>query len=284
MRRAALGIIPFILPIMIVADASGQSPTASGRIATLPADSVTEASGVTASRKHPGVFWTHGDSGNDSFLYAFDRSGSVLSKVEVKGAPNLDWEDIAIDSNGQLYIGDIGDGGHYAVRNIYILDEPDPRNPPAEPVAVKRTLAFRHPDGKRFDMEALFFHGKSLYIIAKSKLPGSKLFRVRDSGNPEVELELVASLPVHLATGADASADGKRLVICTYHGLWVFPINGSEDVVDVKGMKVVAFRTTARVEGCTFDGPDVLLIDEQGNHLLRVASADIERESRLDLE
>src|SRR4051794_6987818 len=40
---------------------------------------ITESSGLAASRKHPGVFWTHNDSGNGPYIFAITRDGHLLA-------------------------------------------------------------------------------------------------------------------------------------------------------------------------------------------------------------
>lgn len=83
------------------------------RFASINDKSISESSGVAASRRTDGVFWTHNDSGGGARLYAFDRQGNQRGAWQVTGATNRDWEDIAatINANGdaQLYIADIGD-------------------------------------------------------------------------------------------------------------------------------------------------------------------------------
>src|SRR6266513_4076585 len=61
--------------------------------------SCSESSGVIASRKHPGVYWTHCDSGNDPSIYAITREGKFLAEYQLN-VQNRDWEDIAIDDDG----------------------------------------------------------------------------------------------------------------------------------------------------------------------------------------
>ena len=41
---------------------------------------INEASGIVASRKNPGVLWTHNDSGNDAKIYAISTSGETLGE------------------------------------------------------------------------------------------------------------------------------------------------------------------------------------------------------------
>ena len=85
-----------------------------------------EASGIVKSRRHPGIFWVHNDSGNPPALFAIRRDGTVVREFRLE-VPNVDWEDIAIDDEGHLYLGDIGNnGGLLALRAVYRIDEPDP--------------------------------------------------------------------------------------------------------------------------------------------------------------
>jgi hypothetical protein len=65
-------------------------------VARLENRAVTESSGIVASRKNPGIYWTHNDSGDGAYLYAFDREGRDRGRWTVRGATAIDWEDIAI--------------------------------------------------------------------------------------------------------------------------------------------------------------------------------------------
>src|SRR5438105_2218254 len=91
---------------------------------------ITESSGIVASRQYPGVFWTHNDGGGfkKQVLYGITRSGKLAGEFRVTGALLHDWEDIAIDNEHHLFVGDIGNNNaareHLAV---YELDEPDPK-------------------------------------------------------------------------------------------------------------------------------------------------------------
>src|SRR5262245_4848047 len=69
---------------------------------------VREPSGIIASRTHADIFWAHGDSGRAAKIYAVDRQGALIAALEVSDVDNVDWEDIAIDDQNNLWIGDIG--------------------------------------------------------------------------------------------------------------------------------------------------------------------------------
>src|SRR5437867_13285675 len=71
---------------------------------------LTESSGVVASRQFPGVLWTHNDGGGagKQVLYAITREGKSLHEFLIVDVRLHDWEDIAIDNENHLFIGDLG--------------------------------------------------------------------------------------------------------------------------------------------------------------------------------
>ena len=71
-------------------------------------EEIRESSGVAVSANYPGVFWTLNDSGNPARIYATRLDGEVIQAFDVSGAENYDWEAMAIDDKGQLWIGEIG--------------------------------------------------------------------------------------------------------------------------------------------------------------------------------
>ena len=66
------------------------------RAAQLEERAVRESSGIAASRRNAGLYWTHNDSGDGPFLYAFDRAGTKRGVWRVAGAKSDDWEDLAV--------------------------------------------------------------------------------------------------------------------------------------------------------------------------------------------
>src|SRR4051812_47593093 len=71
-------LLPTLLLLScLAADAPQKQITLLGHIDYKPC---SESSGVIASRKHSGVFWTHCDSGNDASIYAITREGKFLAE------------------------------------------------------------------------------------------------------------------------------------------------------------------------------------------------------------
>ena len=188
---------------------------------------VRESSGIVQSRKDPGVFWTHNDGGNPSRIYAIDRVGKTLAAFDVDVA-NRDWEDIAADEDGHLYIAETGNNTR-AFRQIavYQIDEPDIEST-VRKVGVKKAFQLRFPNGP-FDVESLFVSGEHGYLISKNR-DGSQAGVYRFSLMAEAEysvLEHVVNLPIRMpCTAADMSADGSRLVVQTITGPYLFNLAG----------------------------------------------------------
>lgn len=192
---------------------------------------VDESSGLAASRRTPGVFWTHNDSGGDPTIFAVDSAGRLLGVVRVTGAENRDWEDLAVGpcpAGSCLYVGDIGDN---AARRrdveVYRVPEPAPGDAATAPAEIFR---LRYPGGPR-DAESLFvLPDGGLYLVNKGRGEPVELFRAPQPlrAGPAQPLTRVAELSareptrLNMVTGAAATSDGRWVAIRTYTGLHLF--------------------------------------------------------------
>lgn len=208
---------------------------------------VTEASGIVESRRNPGVFYVHNDSGDSARFFAIGRDGSTRFVVNVRNAKNVDWEDIAAcrDAAGKpvVFLGDIGDNDRRrkSVTIYEVFDPPAPRGKPVSQVSVAaRAIPFRYPDGPH-DAETLMAEprARALYVVTKSwKGEPAEVFQL----NPDAkgtqtartigEMRFSDGLPVYpdMATGGDISPDGSRLVVRTYQCGYEWTIQKGESV------------------------------------------------------
>lgn len=197
---------------------------------------IKESSGLAVSKCQPDVFWTHNDSGDDAFIFAFNGKGEKLGTWKVAGAKAFDWEDIAQikDANGEclLYIGDIGNNtrsrGEFT---IYRVREPkiSPENKSStkkNPLATdaSEAIKFEYP-GARRDAETLMVHPASgdVYILSKSMSGASAVYKLKSNFDLSKTNKLekladftVPAIPNGFLTGGDISPDGRRVVICDY--------------------------------------------------------------------
>ena len=206
-------------------------------LGNLEDNEIDESSGIVASRANPGLFWTHNDSGDEAFVYAFDRRGAKRGVWKVTGAEAVDWEDIAIGSGAKagtpyLYLGDIGDNdGKRAEIVVYRVAEPtinadDASSSKRRPRLTERAeaLRFRYPDG-RHDAETLMIHPTTgdLYIISKIRFSAASVYKAAAplQAGSVTTLKLLGKIKVPsvmggMLTGGDISPDGRRVALCDY--------------------------------------------------------------------
>ena len=259
-------------------------------LADLEDRAINESSGIVASRRNPDLFWTHNDSGDGPFIYAFDRKGKNRGRWRVANAQAIDWEDIAAGPGPQpgipyLYIGDIGD--NYSRREyvtVYRVAEPDitaeNSSSPANRIhATEAAEAFRlkYPDGKH-DAETLMVHPTTgdLYIITKTFNSESGIYKLKApltsaSANTLVRLGKIGTpgLVGGLMTGGDISPDGRRVVLCDYFNAYemVLPDNAASDFDQIWKQPLATIKLGPRQQGqgvCyRLDGQAILATSEK---------------------
>lgn len=209
-------------------------------IAKLGPGAGKEISGIVRSHRDPGVYWTLNDSGDEPRVYPVRLDGSVVPSVRapetpgtiIAGAINGDWEDIALDASGRLIVADVGNNTNArADLCLYIVPEPETTE---GRTAALRQIFVRYPDQTslpapkdnfNFDCEGVFTVGDEIFMLSKHRSDTmTKLYRVKSRVLGEVnELEYLESFDVRgQVTGADASADGRRLAVLTYDRVWLF--------------------------------------------------------------
>jgi hypothetical protein len=248
-------------------------------------EGVLESSGLVASRAHPGVFWTHSDSGDVPRIFAVRADGSLVREVAVQGASAVDWEDIATDDAGNLWIADCGNNKNKR-RDLVVYRVPEPSPDGAAGAVVDLAVHFRFPDQdafpdparKNFDAEALVFARGELLLLTKHRSDTrSTLYRFpRLEPAPldaPVTLERISDIDVGGAgrefggrvTGADATPDGARLAVLTYHAILLFDRPPEGDDYLASPPKVIGLDALAakQCEGIAWDGEALVFTNEE---------------------
>lgn len=239
------------------------------RLGFLEDSSLSESSGVAASRKYPGVFWTHNDGNRSYTLFAITREGRSLGSFQLAGVVVNDWEDIAIDGENHLYVGDVGnnDSRRFVVA-VHQIDEPDPKAVDRT-VKVKRSWQLRYPKVP-FDCETLLVWQGHGYLVTKvfdDARAEIYRFALKEQKQP-LTLEFVTQLRIDSpVTGGDISADGTLLALVAKSGAFVYRVNG--DISKAGTMKPVhtKFRYDhpsgrGGIEGCCFVPEGLLATSE----------------------
>jgi hypothetical protein len=185
-----------------------------------------ELSGLVLSRAHPGVLWTHNDSGDSPRLLAVTPSGATVAQLALTDAENVDWEDIAVGPRGALLVGDIGD--NLAQRPIVIVYRvPEPRATDHTAATVAARYELRYPDGAR-DAEALLFDRSTgaIVIVTKSYGGDARVYVARRPSSRRVTtLRRSGTIrlgAVEAITAGDVSADGRTIALRTYDRAYVW--------------------------------------------------------------
>jgi hypothetical protein len=214
---------------------------------------IKECSGIVASRQFPDVFWTHND-GKKERLYGINRKGATVAEFKVAGAKFEDWEDIALDSQNNLYAADTGNNdGKRTEVVVYQFVEPDPKSA-EKSVAIKRQWQLRYPSGSR-DCESLIVLGTNAYLISKVKnnrMAEVYSFPLQDASEP-VTLKALTRLALDSpVTAAALSPDGKRLAAISKLGAYFFDFDGAFPGSGIlRPVRHVRLRHES-IEGCTF--------------------------------
>lgn len=220
-------------------------------LANLEYQPINESSGIAASRRNPNLFWTHNDSGDGPFIYAFDRRGKHRGVWRVLGAKAVDWEDMAIGpgpkrGKSYLYLGDIGN--NLKTREeiiVYRVEEPlissrDSSSSQQSPLTTQQAdvIRFRYPNGNH-NSETLLVHPSTgdLYIVtkvsgepagvykAKAPLSKSRVTTLEPAGEVRFPNALVGVI-----TGGDISPDGRRIILCDYLEAFELVLSGKSGI------------------------------------------------------
>lgn len=225
---------------------------------------IRESSGIIESRSFPGVVWTHNDGADNEYdrtkearIFPVRKDGTVILQagIKIKNITNHDWEDIAVDDENHLIIGDFGN--NYNTREdlaLYIVEEPNPYSTKHNEILPISKISFDYPDTSyslpvigSFDAEAMFYTNGTVYILTKHwfykktrlyKLNGYNLTVSKSTST----LTFIGELRIGgLVTGADISRDGKTLAVLSYNYAILFYTEHPEKEDWLNG-KIKGFR------------------------------------------
>ena len=116
MRPPARLAIAALLVALVAAPGTASAATADEAhvVCRFSDERLVEISGITWSRRHPGVYWLHNDSGRGPYLYAVDGTTCrTLARIRIGNIGARDLEAVATGTDPQgksvLWLGDIGD-------------------------------------------------------------------------------------------------------------------------------------------------------------------------------
>ncbi len=217
--------------------ATAQSVASLRTLGRLPA-ALVESSGLYAPS--PDSIWSHGDSGNPPNLYLIDSACNIRRTVNVRGVPNIDWEELATDQQDNLYIGEFGNNDNNR-QNLKIYKIPNFRALRNVDTVDAQVIAFSYEDQRAFpppaanflfNSEAMIAFNDSLFVCIKDydAVPYPGITRVY--GMPNVPGTYIAKCIAQHSTdatdkqrggitGMAISPDRKRVVLTTHSKLYI---------------------------------------------------------------
>jgi len=198
-------LVAITLPLTSAAE---QPPQCQPAAALVRVPELPEGSGLAASRRTPGRFWSHNDSG-DAVLFALDGAGRVTGRLSLPGANVEDWEAIAVgpcSSGSCIYLADIGDNDARRKRiTIYRVAEPAAAS---GPVQVTDVFYATYPDQAQ-DAEALLVTDSGrLHIVTKGDTGPVSLYRFPTDLQSGTTMRLERVGGARVPAGKDRITDG----------------------------------------------------------------------------
>jgi hypothetical protein len=195
--------------------------------------SVREASGLVISGNE---FWINPDSGQPSWIwkvpYPLRENIPPEPLIISENWVNNDWESLATDHNGHLYIGDFGnnnnDRSDLGVIKYNLKEE------------RSELISFRYPDQEAFpprrrkdkvyNCEAMFWWNNALYLLSKKRAGKYvRLYHLPSEAGHYVATVIDTLVTRLQVTGADVSPDGRLLAILGYGKVLIYAISESSN-------------------------------------------------------
>lgn len=227
------------------------------------------------------LLWTFNDSGGENKIYGFDFKGNIKKEIELTGALNIDWEEIAQDET-HIYIGDFGNNNGFR-RNlkIYLINKNDIK-PEAKQEIKWEAIDFEYANQEQFgypplttpfDCEAMVVLNDTIILFTKDwEKNSTTVFRIPKTQEKGKLIPAETFDTKGVITGADISEDRKKLALTGYNNfkplLWVFSDIGPGNIF---GRESYYFDFDslqyAQTEGICFLGNDTLLISCEQNQV-----------------
>jgi hypothetical protein len=223
--------------------------------------------------------WMLNDGGNKSKIYGVSNKGKIVKEVRIK-SNNNDWEDLASDEKGNLYIGDFGNNESKR-KNLSILKVKHKDLESSKKVEVEKIKFYydrqtKYPPKRKqlfFDAESFFYFNNSFYIFTKSRVKNkfgkTSLYKIpAKKGNHKAKF--IADFNNGIAmdswiTSADISDDGKKVVLLSPSSILIFTDFKGDNFLSGKLTKM-PLNYTSQKEGITFNDNKTLLITDEKAH------------------
>jgi hypothetical protein len=210
------------------------------------------------------LLWTIEDSGNKNNIYGLDVEGNIIRDIDVSNSSNIDWEDLASDNEGNLYVGDFGNNSKnrddftiYKISNL------------SEDKTTAERINFTLPKKVNpKDFEAFFILNGYFYLFSK-KNKSTMVYKVPNTiGKHTAKMVTEYKLKGKRCkiTSADVSDDGNTIILLNHDKLWKLS-NYKNDAFFEGTIEVLEFNHNSQKEGICFkNNTEIYITDEKRNN------------------
>jgi len=231
-----------------------------------------EISGIISNNNN--TVYAHNDSGNPPTIYELSlEEQEVIRTVHISNAENLDWEDIADDSD-DIYVGDFGN--NLGTRENLVIYKINKNEVATQDSVLAEIISFYYPEqidfspsnDHNFDCEAMIVFDDELFLFTKNR-------RLKGSFDTD-----------GLITAATISDSKDAIALLGYNDsttvyqpfLWLFYDFGDVDIFNGKNRRL-EIRLEEQLEAISFQSNDKLIFageDETGTASKWIHQVDIE--------
>ncbi len=232
-----------------------------------------EVSGIIAST--PTSLYAINDSGNENMVFQLDQQGNIINTIKIPDSKNVDWEDLAHDQQGNIFIGDFGNNENdrkklviYKVSDIL------------EDVIQVSKIKFSFEDQKKFppkkknlnfDTEAMVYYKEHLYLFTKNRSKGvkgiTKVYKVPSKPGKHIaqligSIEICNSAKNCMITAATIDNSGNRIALLTRDHVYLLGDIAKNGIANAT-VKKIKLHHNSQKEGICFKNDTTLLITDE---------------------
>ena len=202
-------------------------------MATLPSE-LDEGSGIEITDN---TLWSFNDNSGKERLYQFDHEGRLLKELKID-VQKTDWEDIAQDESGNLYLGEFGNNDNdRRDLKIYKLSADNlTATSKVKPATINFSLEDQTQfppadDQQHFDIEGMFALDNHLYLLTKDRskpfVGKTKLYQLSNQAGTHTailldEFKTDSKKARGAITAADISPSKNKIALLSNRAIWVF--------------------------------------------------------------
>lgn len=240
-------------------------------------DKMEEISGMTIFPDSP-LIWSINDSGSENHVYGIDENCKIAKEVKIQNAENVDWEDLAKDTKGTLFIGDFGNNKNKR-KDLVIYKVNDFLNQGAKAKAKKIEFSLEDQDefppdddDLNFGFEAFLWKENHLYLFTKNRkktMDGIvKMYRLPEKPGKYVAEKIgefkTCDNDRHdcWITSATTNPEGDEVYLLSNTRIWKFSNFEGDDFFNGKIKTYFISGERTQKESITIKGKTLYISDE----------------------